>query len=274
MNLEYSIESDDGTKVWAGEWGNSDGPTVLLIHGLMQCHMIWQAQLESDLADEFRLIAIDVRGHGQSDKPANLSAYQDGRHWADDIAAVIKKLDLDKPVLVSLSYGGLIILDYCLRHGCGNISGINFVDAMVRKMGESELSTPAMAEIGPGFLSEKLPTRIAAVRAGIRASTANRVDQDIFETWLAFSMLVPRHVLHGMLGRQLDFDLVLDSLSVPALVTHGTADAVIPMAMAEYAIAHIPEAELSIYQGLGHSTCFEDSARFNRELAALVRRCG
>ena len=76
-----------------------------------------------------------------------------------------------------------------------------------------------------------------------------------------------------MLKRELDFDPVLTGLSVPALVTYCTADALVLPFMGEHAMAHIPNAQASIYEGIGHSPFFEDSVRFNRELANFVRRC-
>ena len=237
----------------------------------MQCHLSWQAQIESTLADEFRLIAIDARGHGQSDKPHDVAAYQDGKFWADDVAAVIKQLDVNKPVLVGWSYGGLIMLDYCQRYGCDDISGINFVAAAVRRVTDDNAPPPTIPQARADLLSEDLSARISGTRAFLRACTAKPVDQDTFETWLAFNILVPRHVRQAMFNRELDFDPVLDALSVPALVTYCTADALVLPHMGEHAMAHIANAKASIYQGIGHAPFFEDSERFNAELGGFVR---
>ena len=272
ISKEYQVEGVGGVKLWAGEWGNPSGPAILFIHGFMQCHLSWQAQIESSLADEFRLIAIDARGHGQSGKPNDMAAYQDGKNWAGDVAAVIKQFDLHKPVLVGWSYGGLIILDYCLRYGCDDISGINFVAAAVRRVTDSNAPPPTIAQARADLLSEDLLTRISGTRAFLRACTAKPVEQDTFETWLAFNMLVPRHVRQAMFERELDFDPVLDALPVPALVTYCLADALVLPHMGEHAMAHIPDAKASIYQETGHAPFFEDSARFNTELGEFVRQ--
>jgi pimeloyl-ACP methyl ester carboxylesterase len=271
MKSETLVRGGGGTDIWAGEWGNPDGPPILLIHGFMQSHLSWSAQLDSGLADEFRLIAIDNRGHGRSGKPEDPAAYQDGQNWSDDIAAVIKQLELDKPVLAGWSYGGFIMLDYCLRHGCGDIAGLNFVAAGVRRVTDPD--APPVPEFRKNMLSEDLARRIDGTRVFLQACTATPVDPVTFETWLAFNMLVPPHVRQAMSARELDFDPVLDALSVPALVSYCTADALVPAGMGEHAMAHIPDAEASIYEGIGHSPFFEDSARFNTELGAFVRRC-
>jgi len=57
-------------------------------------------QFDSDLADEFRPVALDNRGHGISDKPLEEEHYTDARFWADNIAAVTSALGLEPPALV------------------------------------------------------------------------------------------------------------------------------------------------------------------------------
>jgi len=65
--------------------------------------------MNSDLADDYRLVAMDLRGHGLSEKPRE--GYTDSRIWADDGNAVIRTLSLDHPILCGWSYGPLVILD-------------------------------------------------------------------------------------------------------------------------------------------------------------------
>jgi pimeloyl-ACP methyl ester carboxylesterase len=67
----------------------------------------WSRQLSSDLADTFRLVTLELRGHGLSEKP--LASYGDSQMWRDDVHAVIRVLDLDHPVLCGWSYGPLVI---------------------------------------------------------------------------------------------------------------------------------------------------------------------
>jgi pimeloyl-ACP methyl ester carboxylesterase len=81
------------------EFGNARGHPILFIHGFSQSWLTWSRQLNSDLAADFLLVAIDLRGHGLSDKPRD--AYADSRLWADDVNAVVKTLRLDHPILCS-----------------------------------------------------------------------------------------------------------------------------------------------------------------------------
>lgn len=109
------------------ECGNPQGKPIFFIHGFSQSGICFRKQLDSDLARDFRLVSINNRGHGDSDKPRD--AYGDSKLWADDIKAVITELNLDKPVLSGWSYGGVIILDYIRYHGEDDITGANFIGA-------------------------------------------------------------------------------------------------------------------------------------------------
>jgi pimeloyl-ACP methyl ester carboxylesterase len=62
------------------ETGNPDGKPILFIHGLSGCGLVWGRQLGSELGRDFRLVAMDLRGHGMSAKPRD--AYGDSRLWA------------------------------------------------------------------------------------------------------------------------------------------------------------------------------------------------
>ena len=59
------------------EWGRPDGPPLLLIHGWSGNHLCWGRQVASALSDEFRLVALDLRGHGMSDRPLDADRYTD-----------------------------------------------------------------------------------------------------------------------------------------------------------------------------------------------------
>jgi pimeloyl-ACP methyl ester carboxylesterase len=80
-------------------------------------------------------------------------------------------------------------------------------------------------------------------------------------------------VCGALLNRSVENDDVLGALSVPALATHGDTDSSVLLAMAEHHAGLISDAALSVYPGVGHAPFYEDPARFNRELAAFVRRC-
>ena len=83
------IRAPDGTRLAVYEWGDPAGPEVVLIHGFAQSHLCFAPQFGATLVRHCRVVAFDMRGHGASAQPADPSAYQGSRVWADDIAAVL-----------------------------------------------------------------------------------------------------------------------------------------------------------------------------------------
>jgi pimeloyl-ACP methyl ester carboxylesterase len=270
----HTVRGGGGLQLHVREWGNADGPPILFIHGWSQNHLCWDKQYESALRDEFRLVAYDLRGHGMSEAPPGPENYTDAKLWADDLAAIIGQLGLDRPVLVGWSYGAFVICDYVRTYGQDRIAAVNFVEGAV-KMGEAAFGTL----IGPGFLdhfvdatTDDLPANIRGMRAFLRACMAKPLPADDFETALCWNMVVTPQIRASLGGRQIDDDDVLRTLVVPLLVTQGRADTVVLPAMAEHVLAICPAAEASWYEGVGHLPHLQEPERFNRELAALTRR--
>jgi non-heme chloroperoxidase len=270
----HEVRGGGGLQLHVREWGRPDGMPILFIHGWSQNHLCWVKQYESVLADEFRLVAYDLRGHGMSEAPLEPEHYTDGNLWADDVAAIIDALGLDRTALVGWSYGSFVICDYIRAHGQDRIAAINFVEGAV-KLSETAFGTL----IGPGFLdhfvgatADDLPTNIATMRSFVKVCAAKPLAAEDFETALSWNIAVPAQIRANLAAREIDCDDVLGSLEVPLLVTQGRADTVVLPAMAEHVLAICPTAEASWYDGIGHLPHMEEPARFNRELAELTRR--
>jgi pimeloyl-ACP methyl ester carboxylesterase len=175
---------------------------------------------------------------------------------------------LKRPVLVGWSYGVHVIADYLRIHDGAHLAGLNCVDG-VTKSDPSFLGDGL--KVQPLMFSEDLATNIAATRQFLHNCFEKRPSQDDFETMLAFNMMVPPRVRANMAGRTLNIDDILSALKLPVLVTHGAADRIALPAAAENTAAKISGAKLSLYDGIGHAPFWEDTARFNAELAAFVR---
>jgi pimeloyl-ACP methyl ester carboxylesterase len=269
----HTVEGGGGLRLHVREWGKADGPPILFLHGLSQNHLCWTRQYDSRLADEFRLIAFDLRGHGMSDMPLGAEHYTEGRLWAEDLAAIIDTLDLDRPVLVGWSYGPLVILDYIRIFGQERVAAVNFVGGAVT-LGQAAFG----GLIGPGFLdhfaaitADDLPTNIRAMRAFLDVMPAKPLARDDYETALAGAMVVPPRIRANLAAREIDGDDALRVLTVPVLVTHGRRDSVVLPAMVERVLATCTTAQASWYDSVGHLPFLEAPERFNRELADLTR---
>jgi len=261
-----SVKSSDGTHLHVVETGNPEGPPMLFIHGWSQCHLSWMYQLNSDLARDYRLIAFDLRGHGNSGIPTQTEAYNQGGLWADDIDAIITSLELDRPLLAGWSYGGLIICDYIKKYGEGRIRAVNFCSAAVHIGPEEKKFGEDFVASLEAILGEDLLLRIDGVRKFISNFSAEPLSREDAERAIAYNMMVPTHVKKGLLLRTENFDDTLRSLSIPVLVSQGDKDTIVLPAMSQHTASITPGARLSLYEGVGHAPFIENTERFNMEL--------
>ncbi|MBB3662323.1 pimeloyl-ACP methyl ester carboxylesterase [Prauserella sediminis] len=252
----------------AGAAGADGGPPVIVfVHGWAQSADAWQLQLSDPrLAGEFRMVAMDLRGHGRSDVPDD--GYDDPRVWADDLAAV---LDLaGRPaVVVGWSYGGLVITDYLRVHGTAGLAGIVYAGA-ITELGRGHPGGAvgwAMREALPDALSADVDLARPAVQRLCGGMTAGSDGESLVDGILA----VPPHVRAGLFRRDIGSADVLEAVDVPALVLHGERDAVVDITAAEYAAGKIPGARRRWLPGVGHLPFAEDAQTFGEELVAFAR---
>jgi pimeloyl-ACP methyl ester carboxylesterase len=271
MNV-HTVRGGGGTKLRVREWGNEKGRPILLIHGWSQNLRCWEMQYDSPVLKGFRLVAFDLRGHGESEAPSKADAYTRGDLWADDIAAIMRVLELKRPVFVGWSYGGFVIADYVRKHSEKQIAGINFVGAAV-VLGQKAFGTligPGFLENAPGACNPDPATHRAALERLLRAIFVKPIPQKTFDALLDISLMVSPQVRGFLIQRELDYTRLLEQLSVPVLVTHGRADTVVLPAMAEHILNHCKTAKASWYDGVGHAPFVEDAERFNKELARFA----
>jgi non-heme chloroperoxidase len=261
----HQVTGGGGVRLHVEETGNPSGQPVLFIHGLSQSTLAWSRQLHSELARDLRLVALDLRGHGESERPAD--AYGDSDLWAQDVAAVIRSLELERPILTGWSYGGVVICDYLSRYGEDQIGGIHLVGAVCR------LGEPALPFLGPRFLAV-LPGLFAtdaeqsanSLRTFGRLLTREPLAPEDSYVVLGTAAVVPPRVRQGLIERTLNYDGLLARLRKPVLITHGLEDEVVLPVMADHNASTIPHARTSYYSGIGHSPFWEATDRFNAEL--------
>ena len=264
------VTAPDGVRIAFYEGGNPQGPEILFIHGFSQCARCWKELFASDdLARRFRLAAFDVRGHGASDKPLAREHYADDRIFAEDIRAVMQALGLKRPVLVAWSYAGRLVSDYVTAFGTEAISGINYVGARTN-------NDPVFSGPGTSFIAAMIRDDAKAAAEATRSFVADcfAVAQPValMEEVYDHNMAVPALVRSHHIRRPPSDGAILPTLDVPVLVTQGSEDRLVLRGLGELTARLVPGAELSLYEGIGHTPFVEDRPRFERELAAFVTR--
>lgn len=263
----HTITGGGGLALHVDEAGKPGGKPILFIHGISQCTLCWSKQLRSDLAHDFRLVAMDLRGHGESQKP--LDVYGEPKLWADDVHAVMQALHLEKPVLVGWSYGGFVICDYVRHYGEDNIAGVNWVGCSSRlgeALGDTGFLNAELFALAPGLFSQDAEASTAALQKFLRMLFHREPSREDRYLVLGYNSVVPAPVRQQMFARNIDNDSLIGSMRRPMRVTFGAEDRIVLPAAGEHIARLARHSSKAVYAQVGHSPFWEDAERFGREL--------
>jgi len=268
MNLTHAkIRGGGGVALHLASTGPEAAQPILFVHGFLHSFLSWSKQFGGQLGREFRLHALDMRGHGMSEKPDTTECYRDGALWADDLAAAIAACGRP-PLVVVWSYPGLMLGDYLRRFTGKAVAGIVLVAALT---GIGNRRPPTRATTPSPLFSADLGTALPALRRFVERCTEAPVPDAEFASMTAQAAMVPRAARLGMNMRQEDFLPDYAHTTRPALLIHGDRDAVVPADESESAAEAIPGARFSLYEGIGHMPFYEAPDRFDAEIAAFAR---
>jgi non-heme chloroperoxidase len=268
------VQGAEGTQLFVEENGDPTKPSILWIHGYCQCRLSWDKQFEDEqLASQFHMVRLDLRGHGLSDKLTDPQAFRDSKNWADDIHAVITAFGLKKPVLAGWSYGGYIICDYIRHYGQDNLGGIIFV-AAATEMGRDEANAMLGAEflqLVPGFFSTDYVVGSTALQNFMGILTYEELDPDMFYFLLGLNSVTLPSSRKGMFTRRLDNRELMKTITVPSLIVQGKNDRVVLPVYADFIARHIPHSSRADYDTCGHIPFVEAAERFNQDVTAFMQ---
>ena len=262
----HTIAGGGGTPLHLVETGNPTGRPILFIHGFSQCWLAWHRQLNSDLAESHRLVALDLRGHGLSGKPRE--GYADSRLWADDVHSAIRALRLDHPVLCGWSYGSLVILDYIRHYGESDIGGVHFVGGVTNLGTEAAMSVldPGFLELGPGFFATDVEESVRSIESLLRRCFVQEPSAADFYLMLGYNLSVPPYVRQALFSRSFDNDDLLLLIRKPVLITHSAQDAIVKPVVVGQHKASMTHAQIHMMANAGHAPFWDDAPGFNRRL--------
>jgi pimeloyl-ACP methyl ester carboxylesterase len=269
----HRVKTADGVELEVREWGDPNGPELLLVTGVAQSYLSFVKQYSAPQMQKFRIISFDPRGHGLSDKPLGDEWYQDGRRWSGEVQSVIDALGLRTPVLAGWSLGGRIVRQYLLDYGDAQLSGVAFLSCR-------PIEVPEVIGAGNAVVQkldiDDLGGRIDVASAFLRNCFGLQPDAKEFAFALAYNMLCPfeiRQQIGKWSTEPAISEAALRRVTVPTLIVHGRDDILVLPGAADITARLIPHAALSLYDGCGHSVFFEAAERFNAELTSFVDAC-
>jgi pimeloyl-ACP methyl ester carboxylesterase len=234
-----------------------DGAPLILIHGGLASGAMWEPVVPA-LADDFRVITPDSRGHGRSTNPSEELSYS---LIADDVATLIESLGLERPVVGGWSDGGQVTLELGARHpeaACALIAGAAYPD----------FDTSGLQEVHRGLLGadergvpdeRQLDAQLGEFAEEIKALHPGGAEQ-----WRA---LVRQTASMWLDYEGLDSDQ-LQAIQQPVLVLAGDQDEFIPVELAVSLYRAMPDAELAVCPELSHEGPTPERAAV---LASLIR---
>ena len=243
------------------------GQTILFVHGFPLSRAIWQPQIKA-LAKNFRAIAPDLRGHGESSAPAGVYAMDT---FAEDLQALIAERKCGPVVLVGHSMGGYLSFAFYRKFPQSVRALVLFctratADSEEGKIVRENLAQRAERE-GPVAVAEQMLPKMLAASAAARPDLVEQVRQIMLST----SLNGLTGSLRGMAARPSSLEL-LPKINVPTLVVAGEHDAIIPAAESAALAAAIPHAELAVIPGAGHLASLENPDAVIATLRAFLAR--
>lgn len=272
---ESYVTGADGVSLFYKDWGS--GRPIVFSHGWPLSSDDWDAQMLFFLNKGYRVIAHDRRGHGRS---SQVDSGHDMDHYADDLAAVTKHLDLKDAIHVGHSTGGGEVVRYIARHGDSRVAKAAIIAAVPPLM----VKTPA----NPGGLPKEVFDGFQAQVAGNRAQFyydvpagpfygynrpgAKSAEGVILNWWRQGMMGGAKAHYDGIVAfSQTDFTEDLKKINVPVLVMHGDDDQIVPYAAsAPLSAKLLKKGVLKTYPGFPHGMPTTHAEIINADLLAFI----
>lgn len=266
------VEAEDNALLYVEERGQ--GPALLLVHGWMMSGRYWRRQLEG-LSQRFRVIAPDLRAHGNSAKALHGHTLV---RYARDLRAVLEALGVARFALAGWSLGGPVCLEYIRQFGTGQLAALCLTETSPHAFGPPQWNTHHLAGwdfagMNQGF-AHLAADRKAATTAFINGMWHSGQAPAAEAAWmLTEAMAMPTPQAQAIYSDYLmrDYTGLLGQIDAPTLVVSGHGPHIcFGPKTGGWLAGHIPGARLEVFDHSGHMPFYEEPDRYNDLLAGFI----
>jgi non-heme chloroperoxidase len=269
------VDAADGTRMYYAEWGT--GTPLVLIHGWAMGADMWEYQIPELTANGVRCVVYDQRGCGRSDQPSTGYEFDT---LADDLALLLRHLDLRNVTLVGWSSGGGVLTRYFARHGAERVARSVLISANPPFLLKAENNregldkslvydpfTAGLLHDRPQLLADGTTAFFGIGQPGVSASPEIiRWAIGLWHRSSAQGMLQLFKAVH-----ETDFRDDMRAFMISTLIIHGSADPFLPLeATSSRTHRAIRGSRLEVYKGVSHGLFYTHRKQLNADLIAFV----
>lgn len=262
------IDLDTGIRMHYRDGGA--GRPILFIPGFAATLDTWNYQI-SALQDRYRCICVDMRGHGDTDKPYTDYSYDE---MCGDVRALMSALDLCDVTLVGWSMGAGVGLNYVTGfNNDGRVTKFAMVGPATPRLLRTETEPFGMDVATAHATLEGVRIALPETMAAFAGANFHRSDRAATADWfLSLWLKMPAYAGYRYFRTLMNEDLRdrLQALSLPTLICHGRHDRVCHPGWSEYMAARIRDCRMVWFENSGHALMVEEPDAFSQELAEFA----
>jgi len=247
------------------EQGDPAGPAVVLLPGPTDSWRSYQPCLDL-LPGDLRVVSVSQRGHGESDKPDTGYGVED---FSADVVLLLDALAVDHAAIAGHSGSCLVARKVALDRP-DRVTGL-ILEASPATLRDD----PLLLEFVESTVSQLVdPISPDFARSFVTATSSDDLRPDLLDVLTDDLVKVPARVWTETFAQLLRYDdtAELSLIDVPTLLVWGDRDTLVSRGAQDYLVHVLPDAQLLVYPGAGHTPRWDDPVRFSRDIATFARR--
>ncbi|WP_431802128.1 alpha/beta fold hydrolase [Halobacillus andaensis] len=266
--MSHFIEVDHHVELFVQDIG--EGQPIVFIHGWPLNHQMFEYQMNELPKKGYRFIGIDLRGFGQSDKPAFGYDYDT---LANDVKIIVEYLQLESFYLAGFSMGGPVSIRYATKYANEELAKLILIGAAAPSFTRQdgyEFGMPK--EEVSGLIHSIKQDRPAALNDFGSNFYQSNISEPLHQWFLGLGLQASAHGTIACAESLRDEDLrgELDQIQVPVTIMHGKKDEICDYNFALELKQRISDSHLIAFEESGHGLIYDERDKFNEELLKLL----